>query len=169
MLLNILLSITPEATAVRYADVYDMSELAAASSKIVDGTVERIETRMVNGKIISRLHLEVTKTWVGARNTELYVDVLGGTLDGITMTVPGGPTFEEGESVLLFIDQHRIVGFGQGAYTIDGAEATRVAREGYQRIMMLSNHQRSYQTKNWPEVVSKLLFGQIMMTTGHSE
>ncbi|MGC6510481.1 MAG: hypothetical protein ACON4U_18835 [Myxococcota bacterium] len=130
MLLNILLSITPEATAVRYADVYDMSELAAASSKIVDGTVERIETRMVNGKIISRLHLEVTKTWVGARNTELYVDVLGGTLDGITMTVPGGPTFEEGESVLLFIDQHRIVGFGQGAYTIDGDEATRVASEG---------------------------------------
>ena len=38
MLLNLLLSLSPEAAAVRYADVYNMSELAAASSKIIDGT-----------------------------------------------------------------------------------------------------------------------------------
>ena len=68
MLLNLLLSLSPEAAAVRYADVYNMSELAAASSKIIDGTIEQIEPRMENGRIISRLHLEVNKTWVGARN-----------------------------------------------------------------------------------------------------
>lgn len=130
MLLNLLLSLSPEAAAVRYADVYNMSELAAASSKIIDGTIEQIEPRMENGRIISRLHLEVNKTWVGARNSEFYVDVLGGTLDGMTMTVPGGPTFQEGESVLLFLDQHRIVGYGQGAYNIEGDEATRIASEG---------------------------------------
>jgi hypothetical protein len=130
MLLSLLLSLSPEAEAVRYADVYNLSDLAAASSRIIDGTINRIEPRMENGRIISRVYLDVNKTWAGSRSSELYVDVLGGTLNGISMTVPGGPTFEDGESVLLFMDQHRLVGFGQGAYNIDGDEATRLASDG---------------------------------------
>lgn len=130
MLFSLLLSLSPNAEAVRYADVYNLSDLASASSKIIDGTIERIEPRMENGRIISRLYLDVHKTWVGARSSEVYVDVLGGTLDGLTMSVPGGPTFQDGESVLLFVDQHRLVGFGQGAYAIDGDAATRIASEG---------------------------------------
>ena len=130
MFLTLLFSLGLDAQAVSYANFLNISQLSAASSRIVDGKVQRIEPRMENGRIISRVYLDVNKTWAGPRNSEIYVDVLGGTLDGITMTVSGAPTFHSGENVLLFLDHHQLVGFGQGAYTIDGNMARRIVSEG---------------------------------------
>lgn len=130
MFLTTILAFTPLSQAASYSQFYELDELAAASSQIVEGKIDRIEIRSEDGKIISRVYLNVSKTWVGARTSELYVDVLGGTLDGLTMTVPGAPFFNVGEEVLIFVDHHRIVGFGQGAYTINGDLAQRIVSEG---------------------------------------
>ncbi len=63
---------------------------------------------------------------------ELLVRQRGGTLDGVTWSVPGTPRLELGAEVLLFCRTdgafHYIVGMAQGAYTLSrppGAAAPR--------------------------------------------
>ena len=82
----------------------------------------------------------------------------------MTMTVPGGPTFQE-ESVLLFLDQHRIVGYGQGAYNIEGDEATRIASEGLPDDYDVISPDEMLPDEK--QTVSRPLFGQTTMMIGH--
>ena len=57
--------------------------------------------------------------------TTLTFEVLGGAVDGVHLDVPGAPQFSEDQSVLVFLDGHELVGFGQGAFSLTDGMASR--------------------------------------------
>ena len=71
-------------------------------------------------RIFTKVTLQIRETWKGPSiaGQTLVVTNLGGGVDGITMTVPGVPTFSTGERVVLFLEkrrsQLRLLGMGQG-------------------------------------------------------
>merc|ERR1712072_333013 len=63
--------------------------------------------------------------YVGVRSETASFEVLGGTLDGLTMEVSGSPVFEEEQHGLFFLDSKNIVGFGQGVFDVKKGFAIR--------------------------------------------
>lgn len=116
----------PLVQAVTYGVFYPVEEMTDLAHDVVSGTVNQIATQNIDGKIISTITIDITYNYVGNKQNQLQFDVLGGTYQGITMSVPGAPQFEVGQNVLVFVDDEKIIGFGQGAYNIDSDEkATR--------------------------------------------
>merc|ERR1711907_714505 len=69
--------------------------------------------------------IAVDKTYVGAKTTHYSFDVLGGTINGESLTVSGSPQFNIGKSALIFAENSKVVGFAQGAFEIKGNAAVR--------------------------------------------
>jgi len=113
-----LLSFLSTAEAVTYGYVYNISEMTDIAHNVISGKVTKIETRVEEGKIISTVTVKILHNYVGNKRNEITFDVLGGVHDGVEMQVPGSPKFEVNQETLIFLDQGKIVGFGQGAYRI---------------------------------------------------
>ena len=111
--------------AASYTTILDLSDLTESASKVVAGKVISMQAKQVNGKIITTVTLSVDKTYVGGQGSEYSFDVMGGTLNGLTMSVSGSPRFEIGKSALVFANHGQLVGFGQGAFDIKGKSAHR--------------------------------------------
>jgi hypothetical protein len=121
-----LLSLFSTAEAVTYGYVYDINEMTDIAHNVIAGKVVSIETRAEEGKIISNVTVKITHNYVGNKRNTINFDVLGGTHNGVHMQVPGAPTFTVDQETLIFIEQGKIVGFGQGAYRItDDDEVVR--------------------------------------------
>jgi hypothetical protein len=118
----VLFSLLPFLQAVTYGTFYPVEEMTDLAQDVVSGTVNQIASKKVDGKIVSTITVDITHNYVGNKQNQLQFDVLGGTYQGITMSVPGAPQFEIGQNVLVFVDAEQIIGFGQGAYTIDSNE-----------------------------------------------
>ena len=54
--------------------------------------------------IVSRVQLEVEETLKGAAARTLWMDVEGGSLDGLTLRVSDLPELKQGERAVLFLD-----------------------------------------------------------------
>ena len=115
----------PHAAATTYAEIMDLEQLTAASSVIVTGTVKSKTAFRRDGLIWTRVTLDVDDSLLGTDSREVRVDVIGGTIDGVSLTVPGTPRFSEGGEVLVFLDGSQLVGFGQGAFAVGEGVATR--------------------------------------------
>jgi len=124
MLLS-LLAFFQTASASSYGNIYSLAELSDSSSKIVKGKVANLEAFERDGKIYTRVSVEVDKTFVGARSKQASFEVLGGTLNGLTLNVSGSPVFEEQQQGLFFLDKQKIVGFGQGVFDVNNGIAIR--------------------------------------------
>jgi hypothetical protein len=125
MLTTLLLALSSSLQAASYGYIYDVGDLIDASSSVVSGEIISTESRMESGKIYTNVTLRTSKTWTGSRRSDVSFEVLGGTVDGVTMKVSGLPKFNKGKQVLMFLDDGAIVGFGQGAFSIKNGKAQR--------------------------------------------
>ena len=126
MLTTALLSLLSIAEAVTYGYVYDVTEMTDLAHNVITGKVTKIEPRLENGKIVSKVTVQITHNYVGNKRNSISFDVLGGEYNGVVMQVPGAPLFTVDQETLIFIEEGKIVGFGQGAYRIeDDSQAIR--------------------------------------------
>ena len=113
-----------------FAQLVDEAEL------IVVGTIERIDgVRLATGPIVSDMTLTAPRVVKALRPAPapLVVRVLGGTVGGVSMVIPGAPEFRVGETVLLFVrgnfaDMFPFVGVQAGVFSVRRDDALGVDR-----------------------------------------
>ena len=118
------------AEATTYGTLYSIEEMTDLSHDVISGTVTHLESKQVDGVIKTSVTVNIDHNFVGSKSQSFTFDVIGGTVNGITMDVPGAPKFEEGQSVLLFLDNKQVVGFGQGLYAIGPDKTATRSMEG---------------------------------------
>lgn len=113
------------ATTVVYVDVPEMTR---ASALILHGSVATVTTRnlgtMEAPRIVTDVKLRVHRVLKGKnRGPEFTLRLIGGTVDGHSLKVPGTPAFRPEEEVLLFLEwtgeNFALCGLAQGKFTID--------------------------------------------------
>ena len=119
---------TAEATT--YGTLYSIEEMTDLAHDVISGTVTNLESKQVDGVIKTSVTVDIDHNFVGSKSHSFTFDVIGGTLNGITMDVPGAPEFKQDQSVLLFLDQQQVVGFGQGLYAIGPNKTATRSMEG---------------------------------------
>ena len=109
-----------------YSNILNLSDLTESATKVISGKVISMSPhKKPNGKIYTTVKIAVDKTYVGAKTTHYSFDVLGGTINGESLTVSGSPQFNIGKSALIFAENSKVVGFAQGAFEIKGNAAVR--------------------------------------------
>jgi len=110
-----------------------VEELTNLSSNIIIGGVTNISSYWSFGH--STIHTDVTIELMTVlegkiADNSIILELLGGTVDGITTAVVGGPSFRVGEEVLLFLGSARsvmyqaerirfyLVGLSQGKFNL---------------------------------------------------
>lgn len=96
--------------------LYKMSpdQMTDASDVIVQGTVTRVWTEVVDRYVYTRAELTVEKVFKGEVEAErIVLESLGGTWQGRTYDVDGAARYDEGERVFAFLAEHE----RHGAYT----------------------------------------------------
>jgi hypothetical protein len=121
-------------TPARASVVLDLTlpEMIDKSSCIVHGTVEDVRAAWGPEKreIFTRVRLRVAEAWkcpagVVAKRA-VVVRQLGGTVEGVSMAVPGAPEFTQGEEVIVFLSPAR----GEaGAYVLVALGASKITVE----------------------------------------
>ena len=131
------------ATTVKWMSEEEMMRGAAA---VVRGKVVRIDTRYDNKLIVRDVEIQVDR-WLKGKHKQsptLTFLLLGGTLDGRTLNLPGNSTYDMGEEVLLFLeyDGSTLVemGVGAGKYAIhrSGGQAEIVRELGHHSFVQTS-------------------------------
>ena len=81
-------------------------EQARASTAVVVATVARVEVAAhETHRIVTRTSITVEQVLYGAAPDQLRVEQIGGTLDGVTVHVPGDARLEAGNRDVLFLRQ----------------------------------------------------------------
>jgi hypothetical protein len=109
-----------------------LEDLAGHSDTIVEGQVVRTWTAMdsENRFIWTHYELRVGNRLKGDARTTVEIGEPGGTLNGVTLLVPGGTPYKVGEQVSVFlyrtpIGYLRTTNYGQGKFILpDGASRT---------------------------------------------
>ena len=131
LLMTLLTSMgTNTAEATTYGTLYSIEELTDLAHDVISGTVTNLESKQVDGVIKTSVTVDIDHNFVGSKSQSFTFDVIGGTVNGITMDVPGAPKFKQNQSVLLFLDQQQVVGFGQGLYAIGPNKTATRSMEG---------------------------------------
>ncbi len=84
----------------------EVEELAVKADRIVIGDVASVESfvHRANGRIKSRVVVDVIDELKGKGDQKLKLQILGGTVDDVTLYTSVTPIFVEGDHVLLFLD-----------------------------------------------------------------
>ena len=126
MPLPILLMVSLTAWAVEYAEVLSMGTLLAEADEAVQGEVVQTESEWAqDGLIYTRVELDAANSlfrWGDKRASFL---VPGGRVGDVELTVPGSPQFAIGDDVLVFLTGDRLLGLGQGAFSVESGVAIR--------------------------------------------
>lgn len=96
--------------------LYKMStdQMTDASDVIVQGTVSRVWTEVVDRYVYTRAELVVEKVYKGDVSTEtITLESLGGTWQGRTYDLDGAARYDEGERVFAFLAENE----RHGAFT----------------------------------------------------
>jgi hypothetical protein len=101
------------------------AELVAQSDAVVQGEVLSVESFWTpSGRIIvTQAMVRVTETIAGEAPTVLVVRTFGGTVDGFTVEAHGFPTFQQGDRLLLFVENQKdgsveVTGYRLGQYRV---------------------------------------------------
>ena len=101
-----------------------LDQLIHDADLIVRGTVEAVTPGpQRDGALSTAVRVSVQEQWKGRRRSRLRLLLPRGTEGGITQEVPGAPTFQIGEEVILFVvleapGQYRVLGGKQGKFSI---------------------------------------------------
>jgi hypothetical protein len=122
------------ARAMTYAPMSDES-LIAASELIVVGMVEQVASaRLGNGRVVTQTEIRVDDVLMGqVAGDRILVTEPGGRVGGVTVRLPGVPTFTAGERTLVFLRERADGTLGTSAlslakYTIPDEEPARARR-----------------------------------------
>jgi hypothetical protein len=101
------------------------AELAARSDVIVRAQVgaQEIVRSPRSGRILTRSVLRISEAYKGSRGGEIVLEQMGGTLDGMTLFVPGDARLERGEEAVFFLRCDggplcHLSGLALGKYTV---------------------------------------------------
>lgn len=126
MLLTTLISLTIPAAATAYTEFLPMGDMLTGSEQVVRGAVAETSAAFADdGLIWTTVTLDVDETLHRSNRVQVQFRVPGGTVNDLSLSVPGAPRFEAGQDVLVFLDGDRLRGFGQGAFLIEDGEAFR--------------------------------------------
>jgi hypothetical protein len=126
VLLAAIIAAALPAQAATYGRVLSMGELLNESEQMVQGRVAEIDAALGDdGLIWTTVTLDVDQTLHPSSALQVSFRLPGGTVDELTLTVPGAPVFQAGQEVMVFVDGDRLRGFGQGALLVEDGQAWR--------------------------------------------
>ena len=101
-------------------------EMTRAAVAIIDAEVIGVHATADSGRIERVVSLRVTSRWKGEADEVVHVRLPGGTIGRTRTIVIGVPTLDEGDRVVLFLDQtpagtYRILGLHQGAWRVSSS------------------------------------------------
>jgi len=107
--------------AAQFSSILSAQELVDSASRVVHGTVVETESWKSDGGLIkTTVTLEVELAVPGISVPTVQFQVPYGVLDGIRLSVPGSPSLEEGDNVVVFLDGEEVIGLGQGVLHDEG-------------------------------------------------
>lgn len=131
------------------AQIATLDERIGGAERVVVATVRGVtpewrENSHGDRLIVSRVQLEVEETLKGAPELTMWLEVEGGTLDGLTLKVSSLPMLQGGERGVFFLDRgpgvvHRPHLKGQGILFLDGQD---VVRGSSLRLAEIRSHAR---------------------------
>lgn len=120
------LSGVPEAAATGYRTILSAAELDRRAETVVRGRVESLRGEKLPGGLVQTIvTIAVDEVYRGRPGPRLEVVAPGGTVEGTKLHISGAPEFTVGAEVLVFANGRMIVGFGQGAFGVEGGQARR--------------------------------------------
>ena len=99
------------AEASTYGTLYSIEEMTDLTYDVISGTVTKLESKQIDGVIKTSVTVSIEHNYVGSKSQSFTFDVIGGTVNDITMDVLAPPSSEQGQSVLLFLDHKQKCGF----------------------------------------------------------
>ena len=103
---------------------FDTRQLTSASSDVVIGKIEKVESRYNQDrtKIFTDVQVRVSRSLKGGGGV-VTLTQLGGTIGNLRYDVPGCPVFTSGEEAVFFVwrdprGQAQLTGLGQGKFDI---------------------------------------------------
>ena len=141
----------------------DFDGLVSEADYVVRATVKSVtseyRTTPKGQAIFTKVELQVLETITGTPPSPLVLQVLGGTVDGVTMRVEGVPLFHVGDEDILFVQNNGtqffpLVGIMNGKFPVkhDASGAVFVAR---------SNGSPLYDTKDLQQDMTAPLVAQM--------
>lgn len=101
------------------------AELTSQSDAVVTGEVIQVESfRDTTGRtVVTQAMIQVDDVVVGDAPTVVMVETFGGTVGDYTVVAHGFPQFDQGDRLLVFLDQQedgtaRVVGYRLGQYRV---------------------------------------------------
>ncbi len=137
LLLFLLSPVTPSlATTVR---LVDLAEMSRQSAFIFHGTVTDVTARNLGSaeqpRIVTDVTFDVHRVLKGTtKGPQFTLRLIGGTVDGMTLAIPGSPRFSAQDEVVLFLEwtgeSYAVNGMRQGLYRVtrDSAGTKTVQR-----------------------------------------
>ena len=123
LLLTFLAAHSPARSSIMKA--WSVSQLIDRADVVLMGEVESSESRWHKGRIHTWNQVAVESVLHGqAPTSSIQVRHLGGSVREYQLTLPGGPTFNEGDHVLLFLrrdsfgEAFHVVGLSQGVFQL---------------------------------------------------
>ena len=98
----------------------DIGALTERADRVVRAKVHSTENWR-DGIVWTRVTLEVTEEWLGAGPALVEIVQPGGTVPGFGTLVFGVPSFAEGEDVVVFLEDDRVLGLAQGKFRVSAA------------------------------------------------
>ena len=105
----------------------ELPEIVKKSDRIVEGIVESVDSRWDAERKLAFTYvsLRVSEEFKGVPARTIILKLLGGTVGGLTVSVPGMPRFTPNERAIVFLRNqpeavYDLVGLSQGVYEIVG-------------------------------------------------
>jgi hypothetical protein len=121
------------AGAVQATEIVPLStaQLGERSTTVVRGEVADVRSfwNARRTKIFTEVVIDVAEAYKGAAGGQVRLLQLGGTVDGVRVTVHGALQWTTGEEVLLFLepyqgDAYHVAGFSQGKFQVERDDRT---------------------------------------------
>lgn len=102
------------------------AQLGARSSSVVLGNVADVRSfwNAQGTKIFTEIVIDVAESFKGSAGGQVRLLQLGGTVDGVRVTVHGALQWTRGEEVLVFLEPYQgdafhVTGFSQGKFQVE--------------------------------------------------
>lgn len=147
-------------------EAYDVEELAARASDVVQGEVLDMKAMWVKKHIVTDVEIKVERCYKGpCESRVIVVRVLGGQVGDLVMSASGMAQYTPGERVLLFLEPRgatndfRTTGLAQGKFRIQASARGPLASRDAKGLQLFGMHKGAAEQLH--EVELSTLVGRI--------